>query len=727
MQRLVSFLVQNLDAMVEELLKEYDRCLERYRAASPAEKESIRNYTRKNLQFLLQRLRGKDTDKAQLDLSLIELGEKRAHQGFPLAELVETFHFAHDVIYRYVKKALQLYPEFQAKQLLKFDLIVTEMFNHIDMGVVKPYLQFQENIIQTQQSFLKHKFSSLFKLVEAISNNLNIQEFCEILLDYLCKFYDVKVTAIFLMDERGRELYPQHATGFSRRFLREQRFSISAHPFKQCLDSGHVMILTDHPYTPDDLTIPIPANEPAATESQPKTKPSSRKRKNTAAKKFSNPVCYSLYAPMIGRQRTYGMVALHSLQFRKYTPLELQQLETLARIVAVALENARFYDNLIEEKGKLDAIVNSISDGLILTNFHEEIVFINEQAARYLHLPVSKLIGASAALIPERLLENAKEPHTIQAAYLRALMNIVDHPVLDFTLYRPLVTDIRLTMFPVKDRDQRFIGRGLIIEDISREKEINRLKSEFVAITSHTMRTPMTSILGFASLLNERELPAEIQKKYLNNICRESQRLMNILNDMLDLANIEAGRISLKLASMDLAKIASESIKEVQNQNKRDMVLKIAAQLPKIIADPEKLRQVFQNLLNNAVKYSSGKIAISIQVWNSTHFRTGWQRSNIVLDSPSYFPAVAVCLEDQGEGIPLDQLDEIFEPFHRVDNERTQKNAGSGLGLTIVRYIVEAHGGKIWVESKAGKGSIFTFILPLELSRPDRDLGRLAS
>ncbi len=727
MQKLVSFLNQNLDSMTDEMLCEYEEKLERYRTASSIEKESIRNTTRKNLVFMLEYFKGKTDELGKFTEILADLGEKRARQGFPLAELLQTFHIARTVLYRYVKKAFQQHTTLQVKHLLEFDTMVGELFNRIDLGVAKPYLQFQENIILAQQSFLKHKFSSLFKLVEAISNNLNIQEFCEILLDYLCRFYDVKVSAIYLMDERNRELYPQHATGLARRFLREQRFSISTAPFKQCLDSGHVLTLNDSLYQLDDLTVPLP---PLEQTLKSEGEGAIKKRKSTEKRASTNslhPTFASVYAPMIGRQRTYGVVSIHSLDSRRYTQVELQQLETLARIVAIALENARFYDNLIEEKGKLDAIVNSISDGLILTNFHEEIVFINEQAARYLHVPASKLIGASASLIPERLLENAKDPQSIQAAYLRSLMNIVDHPVLEFTLYRPDVTDIRLTMFPVKDRDQRFIGRGLIIIDISREKEINRMKSEFVAIASHTMRTPMTSILGFASLLVERQLHESIQTKYLQNIYRESQRLMNILNDMLDLANIEAGKISLKLVPVDLQKLAMDVVRDLQEKNKRTITFKSAVKIPKIILDPEKMRQVFQNLLQNALKYSDEGIQLSLSQWLSPRFRNGWNRSHVAVDSPGYFPALAVCLEDHGEGIPVDQVDEIFEPFHRVESERTQKVAGSGLGLTIVRYIVEAHGGKIWVETKPGKGCVFTFILPLELTRPDRDHGRLAS
>jgi len=717
-QNLIAFLEKNLESMVRDMMAEFVRHLPYYRQVPAAEQEGMRQFTRSQLEMLLDVLRGEKIDEKALDARLNALGERRARQGYPIDQLLATSHLVRTVLFRYLQTALESEPAPDARQFLAFDQIVSQLAYRFDLGVTRPYLHFQENIIQAQQSFLKHKLSSLFKLVEAISGNITAQEFYDDLLDYLCHSYDVKLTAVFLLDERQRELYPKQATGLSRRFLREQRLSALANPFKQCLALGKAVVLNDSPYAADDITVSLPE------EGTPHAEPGAPGKK---ARTQGNPACVSLYAPMLGRQRAYGLVSLHSLKLRQFSQTEIQQLETLARIIAVALENARFYENLVEEKGKLDAIVNSISDGLILINFHEEIVFINEQAARYLNLPVTKIVGASASLVPERILTNAKEPHVVQASYLRALMNIFDYPVLEFTLYRPYVADIRITNFPVKDRDQRFIGRGLIVEDITREKEINRMKSEFVAIASHTMRTPMTSILGFASLLIDRQLPTPTQNKYLQNIHRESQRLTNILNDMLDLANIEAGKISLKLAPVELSRIVRELAQEEQASAQREMVLDLSAKVPRVIADPDKIRQAMHNLVDNAVKYSRGRIKLTLKRVLSPRFRKGWAHSTVNLNVPGYFPAVLFAVEDHGEGLPTDQLDQIFEPFHRLENERTQLISGTGLGLTIVRYIIEAHGGKVWVESKRPLGNVFQFILPLELIRPDRDMGRMTS
>lgn len=713
MKRLLSFLLARTGAVVTEVVGAYRRRLRSQPDLLAQVEDTLAAEVDAFLKALLGLLADRSGAEQALDRLLAELGEHRARQGFPLDQVLEEFHLVRTALYRQVRTALRTLPRISTQLLLTFTLETDQAFKRVVVGVTRPYLQVQENVIEAQQSFLKHKFSTLFKLVEAISNNLNIQEFCQILLDYLCKFYDVKVSAVFLLDERGHELYPHHVTGLSRRFLREQRYAADRVPFKTCLDSGRAVAVEDTPYAADDLTM----EEPPAPGTR-RSAPAGEER----------PAAHSLYAPMIGRQRTYGVVTVHAYRGRHYAPGEVQQLETLARIVAVALENARFYDTLIEEKGKLDAIVNSITDGLVLINFHEEITFCNEQAARYLRAPVSKLVGAPAALIPERLLANAKEPHVIQAEYLRSLVNIVDHPQLEFTLYSGgEVTDLRLTMFPVKDREQRFIGRGLIIEDVSREKEINRMKSEFVAIASHTMRTPMTSILGYASLLAERRLPEATQTRYVQSICQESQRLAGILNDMLDLTNIEAGKISLKLMPLDLHEVVQKLVKAVRESSGREVALTAAPKLPRVFADPDKVRQVVSNLLDNAVKYADGKVTVSVKVLNGPAFLKEWDRSNVHLESPGYFPALCVSVGDACGGIPASQLDAVFEPFSRLDNERTQQHTGSGLGLTIARYVVEAHGGKIWAESKAKKGCRFSFILPLQLTRSDRDQGRMMS
>ena len=714
-QKLVVFLEQNLDQMVELSLVQARERFGRYRSASEIEMQNIRETMRAIFTIAFQVLLNKKIAERELDDMLVALAERRARQGYPLTDVMGMFQVAQEVSMRYLKKGIEKHPGTTLSELLDFFSEIQTFFHRLEVGLVEPYLRFQENIINVQQSFMKHKFSSLFKLVEAISNNLNIQEFCEILLDYVCRFYDVKISGVYLFDEKEKELYPQHATGLSRRYKNEVRLKADADPYKKCLEKSSVVSAVERPFHIDALTVSLPGGD-------------LRKPNGGGDEKQNNPEedypeCHSLYAPMVGRQKTYGLVSLHSLKPRQYNQNEIQQFETLARILAVALENARFYQNLIEEKGKLDAIVNSVTEGLVLIDFHEEIVFINDQAARYFQQPSYKLVGASASIIPEQLLRQTTEPYVVQAAYLHALTTIMEQPVLECTLQKPELADIRLVMFPVRDRERHFIGRGIVIKDISQEKEIHRMKSEFVAIASHTMRTPMTSILGFTSLLLEKKPSEEIRQKYVHSIHRELQRLTNILDDMLDLMNIEAGKVSLKLMPFYIQDLVAAAIAEIKEHIQQEIsVQMVGKSLPRLIGDQRKIQQVLIKLFSNALKYSSGKIKLSVKKVSAVKMKPGWVHSKVQFKSPGLFPAVLFGVEDDGEGIAADQIDAMFEPFYRINNAQTRGQEGTGLGLTIAKYIVESHGGKIWAESKNSKGSVISFLLPLELTSIDKGM-----
>jgi signal transduction histidine kinase len=721
---MLDYLEDKVDEITKNVLQEACKRFARYRKASEIELTNIQHTIRTQLIIVLQMLGGKKYDESAVQATLVALAERRARQGYPLAEILGMLQLIRNECHRYMAILLQENAEMKPKELLDIVIESNALFHNMELGIIQPYQQFQDNIIQAQQSFLKHKFTSLFRLVEAISNNLNIQEFCEVLLDYLCRFYDVKVSAVFLVDRKQNELYPQHATGVSRKYKHETRFALNASPFHSCINEGRLVQVMDQPFHMDQLEAAL------ALETVSEFEEPLREQEDHVPKKVlaEHPMCSSLYAPMIGRQKTYGVVALHCFKQRRFHQNEIQQFETLARIAAVALENARFYHNMIQEKGKLDAIVNSIKDGLVLIDFHEEIVFINDQASHYFQQPTYRLLGASASVLPERLLSNTKDSHIVQSAYSRALASIAEHPVLECTLVRPETVDIRLTMFPVRDREHHFIGRGLLIEDVTHEKEVNRMKSEFVAIASHTMRTPMTSILGFASLLLEKNMTSESQEKYLHSIQKESQRLTNILNDMLDLMNIEAGKIALKLMPLEGMDLVKSIVAKTGEQMQREVaVVGGEKKIPRMIADRQKIAQVLHNLLMNAIQFSEGKIKVSVKKVNSIRFKPGYYHSGLNVDHPGLFPAIVFGVEDSGIGIEYDQLDVIFDPFHKSNSENMRAHEGSGLGLTISRYIVEAHGGKVWVESKPGKGSVFSFALPLELTAVDKNLGQMAN
>ncbi len=228
-------------------------------------------------------------------------------------------------------------------------------------------------------------------------------------------------------------------------------------------------------------------------------------------------------------------------------------------------------------------------------------------------------------------------------------------------------------------------------------KKINQRKNDFVSNVSHELRTPLTSIKGYAAILLSGKLgalPEEVHKR-LEKINKHSDELVQFVNDLLDLARIESGKIELKLAPLNLKNIVDEvaDILAVQFKEKQiEFSVNSPEGLAEVMADYSQIKRVFINLINNSVKYTpQGKIVVSL----------------IKLDNE-----VQVDVQDTGCGIPEEALDKLFTEFYRVDSMMNQEIKGTGLGLALVKNIVISHKGKIWVKSKVGQGTTFSFTLP---------------
>jgi signal transduction histidine kinase len=226
-------------------------------------------------------------------------------------------------------------------------------------------------------------------------------------------------------------------------------------------------------------------------------------------------------------------------------------------------------------------------------------------------------------------------------------------------------------------------------------ERLNRAKSDFVSIVSHEFRTPLTGIQGFSEMMTNEDLTLAEMREYAGDINKDAQRLNRMINEMLDLDKMESGRMQLHREPVDLNALASESADRVRpNAPGHPVTLRLDPVLGTIMGDRDKLTQVLANLLNNAVKYSpnGGEIIISTRVEGS---------------------AAHLVVRDHGMGIPKEALQTIFERYGRVESGATRHIQGTGLGLPIVRQIVQLHGGTVWAESTVGEGSVFHVNLPL--------------
>lgn len=226
-------------------------------------------------------------------------------------------------------------------------------------------------------------------------------------------------------------------------------------------------------------------------------------------------------------------------------------------------------------------------------------------------------------------------------------------------------------------------------------EKVNRAKSEFVSIVSHEFRTPLTGIQGFSEMMRDEDLAPGEMKEYAADINKDAQRLNRLINDMLDLSRMEAGRMTLDREPTDLNAIVSDVAERIRpNAPDHPISLELDPSLPRLAGDRDRLTQVVSNLLSNAVKYSP----------------TG---GPIVVTTAGEQGGIHLAVRDHGMGIPGDALERIWEEYSRVQSPETKGIQGTGLGLPIVRQIVTLHGGKVWAESEAGRGSVFHVLLPL--------------
>ncbi|GAB4268198.1 MAG: hypothetical protein Kow0092_21880 [Deferrisomatales bacterium] len=240
-------------------------------------------------------------------------------------------------------------------------------------------------------------------------------------------------------------------------------------------------------------------------------------------------------------------------------------------------------------------------------------------------------------------------------------------------------------------------------------KELDRLKSEFLANMSHELRTPMNSIIGYTQLLAEEvDGPVnEEQAKSLHKVERNAEHLLKLINDILDLSKIEAGKMFLKVKPVNLADIIADTLDTiaplVQEHGQR-LETDVPSNLPPVLGDSERIREVLINLLNNAVKFTPNEGALSV--------RAALHRGAVPDGLEPNRSYVLVQVADTGIGIAETDLDRVFGEFVQLGGPLRGAHKGTGLGLSISKRLVELHGGKIWVESAPGKGSTFSFLLP---------------
>ncbi len=357
--------------------------------------------------------------------------------------------------------------------------------------------------------------------------------------------------------------------------------------------------------------------------------------------------------------------------------------DALAASASAALSNAELYQRVALEKERSFAILANIADGIVAVDRDGRVVLWNEAAEKITGVGAGDALGRA----PDDVLQGTLESGSDTPAGDR---------LVPISRNREEVW-LSVTEAVMRDPAGQVAGRIFAFRDISADRLVEQMKSDFVSSVSHGLRTPLTSIYGFAeTLLRQDVLFGDAERlTFLGYIASESQRLTAIVDALLNVARLDTGDLQVNIVPTDVRDVVGEVVQSAQDgSNGHSFVLELPAEPLPANADRDKLRQVFSILLDNAVKYSpeGGTVTVGVERKRDT---------------------VEVSVADEGMGIPQADQEQIFRKFYRgSDAEARLGPGGTGLGLFIARGLVTAMGGRIWVESREGEGSTFAFELP---------------
>lgn len=540
------------------------------------------------------------------------------------------------------------------------------------------------------------ELATLNDIAEAVTSSLNTREVYHLVMEKLNEYFRVDAGSLLMLDEETEELV-----------------------FVMTLEAGEEKLFGVRIPRGTGIVWSVAESQRYDIVNDVHSDPRFHKLVSDSVNYEVNTI---LCVPIVVKGRTIGVIELLNKRDGLFTEEEAQRLSRMAATIGVAIENARLFQTVTTVRDRFEAILNSANDGILMADMRGVVVTANPEAAALLQTSRDAMIGRRLEELLSEL--NGRASAISTPSWLNDGSSA--ETVVELELGGQQRRFIRHYMLPVRETSGAEIGRLALFQDISKERELAQLREDYTGMLVHDLRAPLTAIMN-GIMMVKRGLggPISEQQQELLGIAHQgSQTMLEMVNTMLDISKMEEGRLTLDCEPLSPYALVDQTLDRLkvsaQDQRVR-LVQELAVGLPLVEADREKLVRVLQNLLDNAIKFSPTGGAVTL---GAAHARTAQERGLAARRLPMRLPALpagewlVIWVRDQGPGIPPQFHDRIFEKFGQVRGGR--KVRGTGLGLTFCKLAVEAHGGRIWLQSAEGSGSTFAFAVPLaqEQRRP---------
>jgi PAS domain S-box-containing protein len=423
--------------------------------------------------------------------------------------------------------------------------------------------------------------------------------------------------------------------------------------------------------------------------------------------------CQALVFPMVANQQRLGMALMHVPKEQVVHDEELQLLKTIVAQVSLSLQNALLFADVRHGRDRMAAVLNSVGEGILMMDTEGRIMLANEFILELTGLSRTEITNQRLCDLPEEALKALGYTFSEARSLTADMVGRTPKKTIQGSESMPDKV-LERTTAPVLGQADQTIGWMIILRDITEENRLDQAREMITSTLIHDLRSPVGAVLSALEIVNTA-LPEERQEivdQGLRVARNGATRVLGLVDSLLDIARLEAGKMELLLNPLDLGSLIANTTADLQpvaSEYKINLKTEVAPGLPKVFADQGKITRVLSNLLDNALKFTpgGGDIVVSAQIYSMNE--------------------VVVRVSDTGPGVPPEYRDKIFERFTTVPGQRSRRR-GSGLGLTFCKMAVEAHGGRMWMEARPEqeKGSIFAFTLP-KLAGGKAGTGQVAS